>query len=356
MTRTERPDERQILLKNWAEERLREKSRIEDSHGDTGFSIVSGDASFRRYFRLHSEGQSYIAVDAPVDSEDSESFIRVDELLLEAGVRVPVVYASDLQQGFMLLEDFGNRTYLPLLLAAQNEQDMKTPQMLYQDAITTLVTLQKRADKERLGSYDRSELRREMEVFTEWMCEGFLEVKLDTAARKVIDDAFSFLEDAALSQPTTVVHRDYHSRNLLVTDDGSSPGVIDFQDALCGPYTYDLVSLLRDCYIRWPQTQIDEWASQYLQSAESAGVISQIEPIQFQRDFDLMGLQRHLKVLGVFCRLYLRDNKSGYLADIPLVIQYFLEVSRGYPELGTFLAWFEGQVLPRTRDKLTLED
>ncbi len=355
MTGTERLDERQILLKNWAGGCLREQSR-NDENGEMDFSMVSGDASFRRYFRLKNQSQSYIAVDAPVDTEDSESFIRVDELFLEAGVRVPVVYASDLQQGFMLLEDFGDRTYLPLLVTAQDEQDAKVPQKLYQDAIAALVTLQAGADKERLGSYDGAELRREMEVFPEWMCEQFLEMKLDLTAREIIDNAFSFLEDAALSQPTVAVHKDYHSRNLLVTEAGSSPGIIDFQDALCGPYTYDLVSLLRDCYIRWPQAQIDEWMSQYLRSAVSAGVISQIEPKQLKRDFDLMGLQRHLKVLGVFCRLYLRDNKSGYLADIPLVIQYFLEVSRWYPELGTFLTWFETQVLPRARDKLTFED
>ena len=354
MTGTEQHDQRQTLLKNWAENWLHERNQNEGKAGSGAleFSMVSGDASFRRYFRLKDDSQSYIAVDAPVDTEDSESFIRVDELFLAAGVRVPVVYASDLQQGFMLLEDFGDETYLPLLLAAQKSEDSQIPQQLYREAITALVALQSGTNKERLDPYNRAELRREMEVFPEWMCEGFLAMTLSSEERSIIDSAFTFLEDAALSQPTVAVHRDYHSRNLLLISAGDGPGIIDFQDAVTGPYTYDLVSLLRDCYIRWPQSQIDDWASDYLSKAVKAGVVSETEPDQFKRDFDLMGLQRHLKVLGVFCRLYLRDNKSGYLADIPLVIQYFLEVSRRYPELGAFLTWFEAEVLPRAQEKL----
>lgn len=346
---------REALLQQWAEHTLVEGNFIAgDGHAMT-FSIVSGDASFRRYFRLAKDGQTFIAVDAPPEQEDSARFIQVDELFLNAGVRVPKIYAADLDLGFMLLEDFGDETYLPALVKAQSSQDTAAFNKLYVEAIDSLVFLQKGADKERLGPYSQKELRREMNLFPEWMCEKYLGVTLDAKARELINSTFEFLEEAALSQPTVAVHRDYHSRNLLVLDSAGGPGVIDFQDAVCGPYTYDLVSLLRDCYIAWPQPCIDDWAGYYLESALKAGIVSGTTPAQLARDFDLMGLQRHLKVMGIFCRLYLRDNKSAYLADIPLVIQYFLDVGQRYPEMGAFLTWFRGEVLPRAREKLTLK-
>jgi aminoglycoside/choline kinase family phosphotransferase len=345
---------RESQLQQWAERALAEGNFIGGDDHAMAFSIVSGDASFRRYFRLAVDGQTFIAVDAPPDHEDSASFIHVDELFLSAGVRVPKIYAVDLDLGFMLLEDFGDETYLPTLLKAQSSQDSTSSNKLYADAIDALVMLQKGADKERLDPYSQKELRREMNLFPEWMCEKFLGIALDAETREFIDSTFEFLEDAALSQPTVAVHRDYHSRNLLVLNSGGGPGVIDFQDAVCGPYTYDLVSLLRDCYIVWPQSRIDDWARYYLESALKSGIVSGTTPTQLARDFDLMGLQRHLKVMGIFCRLCLRDNKSAYLADIPLVIQYFLDVGQRYPEIGAFLTWFRTEVLPRAREKLTL--
>lgn len=346
--------QRQAQLQRWAEHALVAGNFIDGDKHEVAFSIVSGDASFRRYFRLAIDGQTFIAVDAPPDHEDSASFIHVDELFLSAGVRVPKIYAVDLDLGFMLIEDFGDETYLPTLLNAQSSQGSESPNKLYADAIDALVMLQKRVDKKRLDPYCQRELRREMNLFPEWMCEKFLGIALDATTRELINNSFEFLEEAALSQPTVAVHRDYHSRNLLVLDSAGGPGVIDFQDAVCGPYTYDLVSLLRDCYIAWPQPRIDDWAAYYLESALKAGIISGTTPAQLARDFDLMGLQRHLKVMGIFCRLCLRDNKSAYLADIPLVIQYFLDVGQRYPEIGAFLTWFRSEVLPRAREKLTL--
>ena len=346
---------REAQLQQWAEQALHEGNFIGGADRGIDFSIVSGDASFRRYFRLAIGGQTFIAVDAPPEHEDSASFIHVDGLFLGAGVRVPGVYASDLDQGFMLLEDFGDETYLPTLLKARSSEDSASYDRLYKEAIDALVVLQKGADKERLDPYGQAELRREMNLFPEWMCEKFLGMTLDPTARALISSSFEFLEEAALAQPTVAVHRDYHSRNLLVLDSGGGPGVIDFQDAVNGPYTYDLVSLLRDCYIAWPQSRIDEWTAYYLTQALDAGIVSGTTPAQFARDFDLMGLQRHFKVMGIFCRLYLRDNKSAYLADIPLVIQYFLDVSQRYPEMGAFLTWFRAEVLPRAREKLTLD-
>lgn len=347
--------QRQDQLQRWAEHALVAGNLTGSDKHEVAFSIVSGDASFRRYFRLATGGQTFIAVDAPPAHEDSARFIHVDSLFLGAGVRVPKVFARDLDQGFMLLEDFGDETYLPALLKARSSEDSASYDRLYKEAIDALVLLQKGADKERLDPYNREELRREMNLFPEWMCEKFLGITLDATARELINNCFEFLEEAALSQPTVAVHRDYHSRNLLVLDSAGGPGVIDFQDAVCGAYTYDLVSLLRDCYIAWPQPRIDEWAGYYLESALKSGIVTGTTPDQLARDFDLMGLQRHLKVMGIFCRLCLRDNKSAYLADIPLVIQYFLDVGQRYPEMGAFLTWFRAEVLPRAREKLTID-
>ncbi len=340
---------------DWAARVVLEQKLVDGESGELRFSMVSGDASFRRYFRIGSGSKTFIAVDAPPTHEDSARFIHVDELFSKAGVHVPKVFANDLQHGFMLLEDFGDETYLPTLLKAQSAQDAATYTRLYTEAIDALLLLQKGADKERLGPFDRKELRREMDLFPEWMCEKFLGITLDASARAFIDRAFAFLEEVALAQTQVAVHRDYHSRNLLILQSGKGPGVIDFQDAVSGAYTYDLISLLRDCYIAWPQSRIDEWAQYYLNGALETGIVANVTPAQFTRDLDLMGLQRHLKVLGIFCRLYLRDKKSGYLADIPLVIQYFLDVGQRYPELDAFLTWFRGEVLPRARERFTLE-
>lgn len=317
-------------------------------------SMVSGDASFRRYFRASWQGHSYIAVDAPPQHENSSAFIRVCRMLRAAGVRAPEIFASDLERGFLLLEDFGDSQLLPKLSRLQSDGESQRAGAIYQSALQTLLLIQRSPEKERLDPYDRDQLRSEMQVFTDWFCKAFLELELSDSEHAVIDQAMHFLEEAALSQPTVMVHRDFHSRNLMLLDDSAIPalGVIDFQDAVHGPYSYDVVSLLRDCYLRWEPETVNRWALTYWQAARADGLLADVSEAQFLRDFDLMGLQRHLKVMGIFCRLSLRDNKSRYLADIPLVSQYFLEVSRQYPELGDFVEWFNRRALPVANQRL----
>ncbi len=317
-------------------------------------SMVSGDASFRRYFRASWKGHSYIAVDAPPQYENSSAFIRVCRMLRAAGVRAPKIFASDLERGFLLLEDFGDSQLLPKLSRLQSDGESQRAGAIYQSALQTLLLIQRSPEKERLDPYDRDLLRSEMQLFTDWFCKAFLELELSDSEHAVIDQAMHFLEEAALSQPTVMVHRDCHSRNLMLLDDSAVPalGVIDFQDAVHGPYSYDVVSLLRDCYLRWEPETVNRWALNYWQAARADGLLADVSEAQFLRDFDLMGLQRHLKVMGIFCRLSLRDNKSGYLADIPLVSQYFLEVSRQYPELGDFVEWFNRRALPVANQRL----
>ena len=317
-------------------------------------SMVSGDASFRRYFRASWQGHSYIAVDAPPQHENSSAFIRVCRMLRAAGVRAPEIFASDLERGFLLLEDFGDSQLLPKLSALQSDGESQRAGAIYQCALQTLLLIQRSPEKERLDPYDRDQLRSEMQLFIDWFCKAFLELELSDSEHAVIDQAMHFLEEAALSQPTVMVHRDFHSRNLMLLDDSAAPalGVIDFQDAVHGPYSYDVVSLLRDCYLRWEPETVNRWALTYWQAARADGLLAEVSEAQFLRDFDLMGLQRHLKVMGIFCRLSLRDNKSRYLADIPLVSQYFLEVSRQYPELGDFVEWFNRRAMPVANQRL----
>jgi len=336
---------REQMLRQWVEEILSANA------GSITLNIVSGDASFRRYFRVQHAGKNLIAVDAPPEHEDNESFLLIDELLLAAGVRVPRVKAYDKDNGFLLLEDFGDDLYLDKLLQVQQSGDQSISDTLYTGAIDALVKIQANADSGRLGPYSRSELRREMSLFDEWFCQQLLGLEPSEQDRALIENTYSFLEDSALSQQAVFVHRDYHSRNLMILDEGG-PGIIDFQDAVSGAYTYDLVSLLRDCYISWPQEQIDRWADYYLQAAQGQGIATALSADQFRRDMDLMGLQRHLKVMGIFSRLFVRDNKSRYLADIPLVIHYFLEVSSRYSELSTFRNWFQQSILPPARKRL----
>lgn len=317
-------------------------------------SMVSGDASFRRYFRSSWQGHSYIAVDAPPQHENSSAFVRVCRMLRAAGVRAPEIFASDLERGFLLLEDFGDSQLLPKLSRLQSDGESQRAGAIYQSALQTLLLIQRSPEKERLDPYDRDQLRSEMQLFTDWFCKAFLELELSDSEHAVIDQAMHFLEEAALSQPTVMVHRDFHSRNLMLLDDSAVPalGVIDFQDAVHGPYSYDVVSLLRDCYLRWEPETVNRWALTYWQAARADGLLADVSEAQFLRDFDLMGLQRHLKVMGIFCRLSLRDNKSRYLADIPLVSQYFLEVSRQYPELGDFVEWFNRRAMPVANQRL----
>ena len=273
---------------------------------------------------------------------------------------MPRVFASDFERGFLLLEDLGDALYLPRLLRCQAEGDTEEADRLYQQAIASLVRLQTGDKKERLGPYDRHELHREMTLFDEWFCRRLLRLTPDAREQALIEGTFTLLEDAALAQPAVAVHRDYHSRNLMLPDParhaaGNGPGIVDFQDAVSGAYTYDLVSLLRDCYIRWPEERVRQWALAYLAQAQAAGIAGDRDEEAFLREFDLMGLQRHLKVMGIFSRLAIRDKKSAYLADIPLVIRYFRDVAARHPEMAAFLDWFDNTVMPVAGSTLDLQ-
>jgi aminoglycoside/choline kinase family phosphotransferase len=302
---------------------------------------ASADASFRRYFRVHRGGGTQIAMDAPPERESLDGWLRVVRILAATGVHVPPVLAVDAEQGFVLIGDLGRHHYLEAL---GNGAD---PEPLYADAIDALVRMQSgdAAAAAELPHYDRDLLMRELSLFNEWFISRHLGLAPDGAARAAIAEAFDWLCDEALAQPVVLVHRDYHSRNLLVRSEGN-PGIIDFQDAVRGPVSYDLVSLLKDCYVVWPRRQLLAWLDRYRAKAVEAGLDAGADREQFLRWFDPMGLQRHLKVLGIFARLWHRDGKPGYLGDLPRVLDYTLEATAALPALAGFDAFLRNQVVP----------
>lgn len=286
---------------------------------------ASSDASFRRYFRVEgNDGQSYIAMDAPPPQEDVRPFIQVAELFGQTGVSVPHVLAQDVERGFLLLSDLGNTTYL-------HQLNNDTAHKLYLDAIDALVMMQAQSKPGVLPEYDRALLLRELTLFPEWYIGKHLGATLNDKQKDALDKVFDTLLANNLAQPQVYVHRDYHSRNLMVLSQGN-PGILDFQDAVYGPVTYDLVSLLRDAYIQWDEEQVLDWAIRYWERAKRAGLPVNSDIDAFYRDFEFMGLQRHLKVLGIFARLYHRDGKSAYLNDIPLVLDYTRKAAQRYKE------------------------
>lgn len=309
---------------------------------------LGSDAGFRRYYRLAPESFAVpslanplplLAVDAPPETEDSELFVLMARYLRAHGIGAPAIIATDLSKGFLLVEDFGDRLL-------QNELNADTVNGLYGEALMTLLRLQQCADiPELLPHYDQAMLRRELEIFSEWFVGKLLGYSLSDAERAMLGQVFSALETSALEQPQVLVHRDYHSRNLMLKETGSI-GVIDFQGAVVGPLCYDLASLLRDCYIAWPADEVKRWALSYGNMAMEVGILPQVNEADYLGWFDWIGLQRHLKVLGIFARLHLRDAKSHYLADLPLVIRYTLEVANHYAEFKPFVQWFEQQLLP----------
>ena len=302
---------------------------------------ASADASFRSYWRgQRDDGGSVIVMDAPPGREDIRPWLDVDARLCRAGLVAPRVLAADPLLGFIAMQDLGSRTYLPELNAASVD-------ILYADALDALLRMQRDVDAQGLPRYDEPHLVAELELLPRWFLERHLGAHLDRGASDVLEVAFRQLVNAALAQPVAFVHRDFHSRNLLVLD-ADGPGIIDFQDAVRGPLTYDLVSLLRDCYIVWPETRVERWALDYRLRLVDAGLLAaDAGPQAFLRSFDLMGLQRHLKVLGIFCRLWYRDGKRGYLADLPRVYAYAMTVARRYPELAPLAALLERAVSDR---------
>ncbi len=301
-------------------------------------AAVSGDASFRRYFRIAVAEQCYVIMDAPPDRENVQAFVKVAGLLADTGVNVPEIFAVDRSQGFMLLGDFGVVSYFDQL-------NHITVADLYADALNTLLRFQQGVDIETAGlpAYDEALLTREIGLFSEWFLQKKLALNLDQSARSILEDVRSILVKSALQQPRVCVHRDYHSRNLMVVGD-LNPGVLDFQDAVVGPITYDLVSLLRDCYIEWPESVVYEWLRLFHRRWNGLGVSLQFD--QLLRWFDLMGMQRHMKAIGIFSRLDLRDGKPGYVADIPRTLRYICSVSQRYPELKEFYRLLESEILP----------
>lgn len=289
---------------------------------------ASADASFRRYFRVTLTDRTLILMDAPPEHEDCRPFVHVAEVFGAAGVHVPHILAQDLAQGFLLLTDLGNTTFL----SALNEG---TAARLYGDAADALIRIQLTSRKGELPDYDEALLTREMRLFPDWYVAKHLNLALDDKQQAVMQQTFDILNRNILAQGQVYVHRDYHSRNLMVCDD--NPGILDFQDAVYGAITYDLVSLLKDAYIRWEEELVLDWAVRFWEKARNAGLPVPSEFADFYRDFEWMGAQRHIKVLGIFARLYHRDGKDGYLKDMPLVMDYLRRTCDRYRELRPFL-------------------
>ena len=292
-------------------------------------SPASADASFRRYFRARfDDGNCRIVMDAPPANEDCRPWLHVQQLFHAAGVHVPEVLASDLDQGFLLLSDLGSTTYL-------NAFDAENPPALYRAATDALVHIQLASKPGELPAYDHALLKRELDLFPDWYIAKHLQVELTPAQRETLDAAFEKILAVNLAEPAVFVHRDYHSRNLMVAE--PNPGIIDFQDAVYGPISYDLVSLLRDAYVEWPEELVLDWAVRYWEKARKAGLPVRANFGDFYRDFEWMGVQRHIKVLGIFARLCHRDGKDGYLRDMPLVAKYLRATCARYRDLGPLL-------------------
>jgi len=329
-------DGRAVGLAEWA----RATVQIADVPGSAALVPVSDDASFRRYFRFSEGGAGLVFVDAPPEHEDNESFVKISAALCEAGLNCPEVKAFDYGLGYLAVTDLGNRLYLDEL--RENPSAMPS---LYRDARATILKLLPLTCD--LPLYDAQKLKTEMGLFHEWFLVGQLGLEVNNNVAKMLNEVFDCLVSSALEQPTAFVHRDFHCRNLMV-DAAANPGIIDFQDAVVGPVTYDLVSLYKDCYYQFDRSLVEQVVDDFRQELAQRGVVSSDVPML--RWFDLMGAQRHLKCLGVFSRLNLRDGKSGYLADIPLVVDYLVETSAIYPEFERLHQWLLAEILPKVRD------
>jgi len=308
---------------------------------------ASADASFRRYFRVtRSDGSTRIVMDAPPSHEDVKPWLHVQQLFESAGVHVPNVEAQDLDQGFLLLSDLGNATYL----SALDPTDPATARNYYLDAIDALIRIQAVSQPGQLPDYDRALLKRELDLFPDWYLDKHVKLSLDDKQRKNLEDVFDRIMAVNLAEPKVYVHRDYHSRNLMVVPAGqANPGIIDFQDAVYGPISYDLVSLFKDAYIAWDEEIVLDWLITYWERARKAGLPINADFASFHRNYEWMGVQRHVKVLGIFARLYHRDGKDGYLKDMPLVAHYLRRAVTRYDELAPLR-----KVLDLVENKITV--
>jgi len=358
--------ERLAALNSWSKNLLLAQGEaIDDS-----FQLVpaSDDASFRRYFRpgffsdeivgrgtavgavvgtVHGTPvtQEYVFVDAPPTHENNQAFLLVNGYLHDTGVRVPRIYEADLEAGYLMIENFGDQLCLDVLEDEVNDRSGE----IIQQAIDVIVQMQSKGSDISLPGYDKTLLESEMSLFVDWFVLQQLKLVLSSEEIGEIESVKSLLIDTALEQSVVFVHRDFHSRNLMVLSDGDL-GVIDFQDAVLGPVTYDLVSLLKDCYYRFPRKEVCNWVEQFRLKLVRDGQLADVDPDAFLKWFDLMGMQRHLKCAGIFSRLNLRDGKQRYLADIPLVISYIVETCKNYPEMTKFGDWLENRILPELDD------
>ncbi|MDH3266655.1 MAG: phosphotransferase [Gammaproteobacteria bacterium] len=312
-----------------------------DGLADTALRPASDDASFRRYFRVNSAQRSFIAMDAPPEREDCRTFIKVAGYLEAMQLNAPRVLEVNLDDGFLLLTDLGDAQYLDKL-----QDDASCAAGLYHDAMTALALLQRRGAvyQSNLPPYDVELLSFELSLFWDWLCKHHLQIEFDESDKENWQQLCDLLVNSALDQPQVFVHRDYHSRNLMVVNQ-DNPGILDFQDAVEGPLTYDLVSLLEDSYIQWPRQQITEWAQSFYKMLD-VSIRQRVDNDQFLRYFELMGVQRHLKVAGIFARLNHRDGKPGYMSDIPRTLSYIIEVGPRYEELRFVVDLINERCLP----------
>ena len=312
--------DRQVELQRWIESRLHVSPLV--------LEAASADASFRRYFRVHANGESLIAMDAPPAQEDCRAFVHVAGLMADAGLNVPRVIADNFERGFLLLSDLGNAGYLPAL-------NTDTADDLFRDAIDALLRWQLASKPGVLPPYDEALLTRELRLFPDWYIARHRAITLDSAQSAALDSVFDLILKKTLAQPAVYVHRDYMPRNLMIGK--PNPGVLDFQDAVYGPITYDLASLFKDAFVSWDEARVLDWTARYWEKAKRAGLPVRADFGEFYQDFEWMGLQRHLKVLGIFARLNYRDAKSSYLADTPRFVAYVRAVAARYAALNPLL-------------------
>ncbi len=326
-------DSRAVSLKQWLDSKF--------SNEISGFRLMNGDAGFRRYFRFYKDEQSFVAVDSPSDTCNNAAFILMQSKLGDAGILVPGLVAYEESQGFMCLTDLGENLLFDSLTDA-------TMANWYQQAINLLPAISS-LPTDGLPVYDRPFVQLELDIFNEWLLKEHLNITLSDSENIQLQQCFGVLIDNVIEQPQVVMHRDYHSRNLMVND--NKLAVIDFQDAVVGPVTYDIVSLLRDCYVKWPAEKITPLLDYYIQLINTSVVKNSYSPATWQRWFDLTGLQRHIKASGIFSRLFHRDEKPGYLADIPLTLSYITDVAQDYPELSFLHELVDNVVIPQLNSK-----
>lgn len=320
-------------LKVWLDEQLA-KLFAEQGWGTVPpatLTAASSDASFRRYFRWKGDGRSFVVMDAPPPQENCKPFVDIAFLLAKSGINVPKIYAEDLERGFLLLNDLGNKTYLDVI-------DGENADALFHDALQALLAFQQLPMVAPLPSYDVALLRRELELFPEWYVKRELGVEFDAAQQQQWQHISELLIDSALAQPKVLVHRDYMPRNLMLSE--PNPGVLDFQDAVYGPVTYDVTCLFKDAFLSWPEERVRGWLESYWQQASALDIPVQADFEDFLRASDLMGVQRHLKVIGIFARICHRDGKPRYLADVPRFFSYIEAVIARRPELAELQALF----------------